>query len=423
MSRVIVAIGGTGQMVLHYYCQLFLIGLVREPFHAYVFDTDAFAPSLRFLSEFFEQAAAAAGPVARKDLPVIGLYTLKPENQEGQIVDILAGGALPTQPGYHHPIQAFFSKSDHKENVMEGLYGRPALSAVLAIDESLASLKKIPSGSTVVTVASCIGGTGGGLTVPILWQLENQPGANHLLRAAFLGDYFTSSSSHDNLQDQDNRFRSNRLFFLKTVQEALNLQHYSFIEEPKMTRDKAAEQATRRMAWPVQDSPYWRGASDVQALLSETVQESGGRLKSPPISQEQARALLAQSLGRVHAFLQHSVLDRLRHEAFAERVWGENLVRCLRTYASFDQDGRSTLAHEVQVEMSRVWAPVAAGDYGLSQVFPEIHVRAAGVNEIVRCDWPSPHHLDRSSVGTGQGLRRRLARLLLLTLLREGGSA
>ena len=35
-------------MVLHYYCQLFLIGLVREPFHAYVFDTDAFAPSLRF---------------------------------------------------------------------------------------------------------------------------------------------------------------------------------------------------------------------------------------------------------------------------------------------------------------------------------------------------------------------------------------
>ncbi|MBI1789880.1 MAG: hypothetical protein HYR60_20310 [Acidobacteria bacterium] len=423
MDRVIIAIGGTGQMVLHYYSQLFLTGLVRDPYHAYVFDTDEFSPSLRFLSEFFEQVGAAAGPAVKARIPTISLQTLKPQDKQGLVSEILAGCALPAQPGFHHPIQAFFSESDYKENVMQGLYGRPALSAVLALDESLECLNRIAPASVVAVVSSCIGGTGGGLTAPILWRLENRPGANLLLRAVLLGDFFKSSSREDNLKDQDNRFRSNRLFFLKAVQETLrNMQHYAFIEEPQMTRDKAAEQSARNLPWPDERSPYWQAASSVHALLAETVQETGGSVQAAAIPRETARDVLSRALARVSTFLGKSVLDRLAKEAFPVRVWGENLVRSISTYSRFEQVRASALAHDLQGEMGRAWAPVAAGEYGLSHVFPQIPASLTSVDAIVRCAWPSaPDDLDRASLGTAEGLRKRIARLLLFTLLRHGG--
>ena len=47
MSRsLIVAVGGTGQMVLHYYVQLFQIGAMKHAFHAVVVDSAALRAGL-----------------------------------------------------------------------------------------------------------------------------------------------------------------------------------------------------------------------------------------------------------------------------------------------------------------------------------------------------------------------------------------
>jgi len=103
MNRVIVAIGGTGQMVLHYYTQLFLVGMVRQPFRALVFDTDDFSPSLQFLSDYLSDISLCFGSDGPKKVPSISLHTLKPRNKQGLVGDILVGGPLPAHEGFHHP--------------------------------------------------------------------------------------------------------------------------------------------------------------------------------------------------------------------------------------------------------------------------------------------------------------------------------
>ncbi len=423
MNRVIVAIGGTGQMVLHYYAQLFLTGIVRQPFRAFVFDTDDFSPSLQFLAGYLSDVASCFGPTGQNEVPSISLHTLKPRNKQGLVSDILVGGPLPAHEGFHHPVQAFFSRRDLNENVMQGLYGRPALSAVLALDDSLECLNKIEPGSTVTLLTSCLGGTGGGLSIPILWRLENQPGANLLLRAVLLGDYFTSSSAQDNLDDQDNRFRSNRLLFLKALQESVSNLLHIFIEEPKMVRDKAAEKRARNLPWPGQTEPFWRAANALEVLLSETIQDAGSAVNVEQLLDwHAAGAALRRALGRVQSFLRYNVLDRLSHEAFSTTVWGQGLPRTIQTYGRYAGGGSAAAARRIQQEMYRAWNPAAANEYGLKSLFPDFGRLEASVAEVVGCGWPSaPATLEPQALPSEQKACDRIARLLLFTLLRRGG--
>jgi hypothetical protein len=72
--------------------------------------------------------------------------------------------------------------------------------------------------------------------------------------------------------------------------------------------------------------------------------------------------------------------------------------------------------------MGRAWAPPAAGEYGLSHVFPLASASLTSIDEIVQCAWPAaPDDLDRASLGSADTLRKNISRLLLFTLLRHGG--
>lgn len=412
-------------MVVHYYAQLYLTGFLRKPFRALLLDTDDFSPSLAYLSEFFRDVAAGFGAAAEREVPSIELRKLSPRNKVGLVSDILAAKEIPAQPGFHHAVQAFFSKDDLKENVTQGLYARPALSAVLAFDESLNFLDKIETGSVVTLVGSCTGGTGGGLSIPVLWRLETRPGANLQTRAALMGDFFTSSSPQDSVDDQANRFRSNRLLFLKAMEETVGqLQLYKFIEEPRMIRDKSAEKNTRLMAWPDRNGPYWQGVSAVDALLTETVSDAGGKsLDVPPLEFDRAEAALRNALGRVDSFLRHSVLDRVREEAFVESQWGANLPAAIRSFGKFASNGISSFAGDVQREMQNSWKPLAANGYGLAHVFPDLKDLKSDMNSIIRCGWPmAPSDLGGDALGGPEAMKRRVARLLLFTLLSRGGA-
>ena len=423
MNRVIVAIGGTGQMVLHYYTQLFLVGIVRQPFRALVFDTDDFSPSLQFLADYLSDVSLCFGPGGSKEVPSISLHTLKPRNKQGLVGDILVGGPLPAHEGLHHPVQAFFSKKELNENVMQGLYGRPALSAVLALDDSLECLNKIEPGSAVALLTSCLGGTGGGISIPVLWRLENQPGANLLLRAVLLGDYFNSSSAQDNLDDQDNRFRSNRLFFLKALQESVSNLLQVFIEEPKMVRDKAAEKRARNLAWPSRSEPFWRASNALEALLTETIQDAGSVVNNEQLLDwDTADTALRRALGRVQSFLRYNVLDRVRQEAFHTTVWGEDLPRTILSYGRYAGGEISAAAHRIQEEMHKAWRSQAANEYGLHSLFPDFGRLEESVAAVVGCGWPTaPAALESQALPSGQKACERIARLLLFTLMRRGG--
>src|SRR5512145_1226874 len=90
---LVVALGGTGQLVLHYLAQWHLLGLEADtgPMRALVIDQDQPLASLRFAQS------------------------------------LLAGEA----PHALHPARALFDRATLAQEVGEGLYGRPCLAPVL----------------------------------------------------------------------------------------------------------------------------------------------------------------------------------------------------------------------------------------------------------------------------------------------------
>jgi len=245
MSRVIIAVGGTGQMVLHYYVQLFLVGYISEGFQAFVLDSANALRSLEYLSGFFNDVRLALGPVSDQEgVPEIRFIRLEQGKQGMKVAEMLMQAPLPSNPGFHHPAQAFFSRDALNQDVRQGLYARPALSTVMALETALRQIDplRLPRDAKVVLVCSCIGGTGGGIAVPLLWYLTNMPGAQLQVRAVLLGEYFRPRPGETVGQDVS-RFRSNRIGFLKALEQAVGaIQRYAFIEEPKMTeRDPEKE--------------------------------------------------------------------------------------------------------------------------------------------------------------------------------------
>jgi hypothetical protein len=439
VNRIIIAVGGSGQMVLHYYIQLFLLGHIREGFDAFVLDSANPLQSLKFLSDLFDDVRRALGPAADSEgVPKIKIIPLEQGAPGMTVAEMLTLAPLPPQPGFHHPAQVYFSRETLLQDVRQGLFARPALSAVMALRPALEAIDplRLPTDAKVVLVCSCIGGTGGGLAVPLLWHLTNTPGAQPQVRAVLLGEYFTPRRGDTVGQDVP-RFRSNRIGFLKALEQSVGaLQLFSFIEEPKMSeRDPEKEERADHLPWPKADQPYWRATASLEFLFREAVAAVAAkfsdrcvdpdnylRILDPGASSER----LKKSLGCVTEFLRRRVLAQMDREAPVRRIWGDGLVEVLVRYRELLWKAGVELApgeflRQVDREVGGVWSG-EAGAYSLSRVFPECTPSPARVEQIRRTAWiRPPDGMSTEPFRDRKGALRRIASVLLYCALRKVG--
>src|SRR5260370_25419256 len=113
IRSVIVAVGGTGQLVLHYYAQLFQIGALADSFHAIVVDSDALMPSLEKFSSFWNKARIAHPDPMR--VPHLDYFSVA-QNLRGQVMQAVGrtGLSAPRKP---HPPEAPFDSIPLKQGV------------------------------------------------------------------------------------------------------------------------------------------------------------------------------------------------------------------------------------------------------------------------------------------------------------------
>lgn len=419
----IIAVGGTGQMVLHFYAQLFLTGSLGTPFRALVVDTDRLSVSLEHLKQFLDEARLAAGPHAAAAMPQIEYLPVR-RDEPGTVEEVLAGCRLDDS-AFTNALQAFFSAQDRKQSVREGLFARPALSAVLGPDRLWEKLRYLPNGSRVGVVSSMIGGTGAGLTLPILDFLQRQPGAGHELRAVFLGMYFKPDPSVR--QDQLDTFRSNLACFDLTRNSMLApLDHFAVIDGPQILRDKSMESSMRQYPWPeTEDHPHWKAVSALKSVLEENVRDQG--LGTPydirPLERNSLFESMQKALASVGAFCRHRVLSQIAADSFVDHVWG-GLPRFLRSYADCMNWERCSFARRLQAELHNLWSPQATSSYGLQHVFPLANPPFRTLpRDIAGCAWKQkPDDVTRDVLGSQADAARRIAALVLYTLLRERGN-
>ncbi len=441
MSRIIIAIGGSGQMVLHHYAQLFLIGIVREPFRAYVLDTDREIASLALLSNYFENLARTKPGAERATVPSIQYIHLEAEADQGKVKELLIHGTLPVEPGYHHPAQAFFSRDFLEQDIREGLYARPGLSAVTTLSHAFSQIQAsaFEKDSKVAIVCSCIGGTGGGLAIPIMWHIEREAAGKVTQRAVLLGDFFQSNIEQQRLRDQLSRFRSNRTLFLEALHHSVpDLKAFTLIEDPKMPeRNPEGEAQARNLVWSEETLPYWRAACALDYLLVEAVTDVSGFVDrevhreqySTRLSRSKSVERLQTGLGRVQGLIDQDAFRRLAREALPRGTWGKQLVNSLVSFANL-HSGRSTAAYarpsefipEVGAWVSRWWQSGVGGSYGLEHIFPSDRGRRPRLGEIRAISWPvvSADSLDPNDFSSREDAARRCACALIHAALRYG---
>jgi hypothetical protein len=414
VAKIFIAVGGAGQMVLHHYAQLYLLGQCQEVFSAYILDTDSGAKSLLALKEFFDSARRALSASDARGIPSIRFIQINPETDEGDVDQLLMQQDLPAQAGYHHPCQAFFDRDCLRMSIRQGMFARPSLSAVVSFADAIHRLRaeQFENDARIVVTGSCIGGTGGGLLIPLIWHLSHVETKDFKITPVLLGDFFRPSQTGTLVGTASNGgdaelFRSNRLAFLACLEEAVpNLSQFAFVEEQRMeSRDWNREQAAWHLPWAAADEPYWKAAAACEHLLREVVaapaqkftqREAAEEAYARKFSLEIAVARLGIRLGRVEGFLDRHLLALIRSEAPVRRVWGDAIVNYLvSAWLLLIRDQNSGLAPEaflnaVQRQASEVWRGVGVPSYGLCEVFPTIQRTEATVSEFAAGEWPKP---------------------------------
>jgi len=392
----VVAVGGTGQMVLHFYAQLFLLGVIPESFRSLVIDSDQVMPSLAKLAQFFDEVRQG-WPGTQVAVPSIDYLHFSGPSQ-GKVRKSLTG---ESERRSFHPVETLFDSDSLEQQVTEGLFARPALSAVMA--PNWASL---PTDYTefqrVIVLGSIIGGTGGGLLAPLLAQLSNsihrQTANPPALRALFFGEFFKGDPEigHQRLMpDAGKRFPSNKLMVATAVQRLSppDLQFFTFIDPTERIQRKVhLERAAIQLEWPRQSEPYWTGVSSLERLRKEAVmvaqrdfldreiQPDGDALD---YEEAQTRRHVRTSL--VNTMLQNDILARIADDPLTIDMIGRALPLFLASAYSEPRNrdlslgGLRGFVRSVASKTKQVWA-------ALSSVFPaDVHAeqQVASVRRVV----------------------------------------
>jgi len=440
MSYKLVCIGGTGQMVLHYYAQLYLLGLIEEPFEATVVDTDSVIGSIRTLRDFFSDLQYGADPAegVQNNIPVLATPTI-PIPADDKVGKALTGRPIE-EIDDRHSVRAFFNEETIAQSVNQGLFARPALSSVMS-EEIFNHASLAPkNNNTTVFVGSVIGGTSGGLLAPIVDAIKEKQMLDEIqalkMRAVLYGRYFTPDNNI--IPDAIKRFNSNQLLVLKSIKEALQQLHSYFIVggtgSMDYARDPNVEKTARQLPWQEENEPFWIGSQAAEYLLKENVipaatefsdREVAGDFERP-VSREAATKALRQRISFTDSFVNKKVVHRLAHEPWVTAIWGNKLTELVASFwniAVAAEGGKavSNFPNKVSDALTNLWN--GAGDsLGLHDIFPPTPLQAILPASVQRVAWPTVDESKSNRIlfSSADATAKRAAATILFTTLRKG---
>lgn len=402
MTNKIICLGGTGQMLLHYYLQLYMIGMVETPFEAVVIDTDDILPSLRATAEFLDLLGPENGEVP-------SIKTIKLDTTGAASAFELLTGINTDQAPALVPAHAFFDSETLAMDLTNGLFARPALSSVVSLDEIEERVVVPDDGATVVVAGSVIGGTGGGLIEPVIDLLRRYLDVNKVsakIRAVLFGEYFEPDSGRIDLR----RLQSNQVLVLKTAREALRELHsFSIIGGPGEPRIPVLpDKNGQNIVWPDSEShPFWAGVTGLHYLLTDQIMPLNRDFRQREVTTfpatlelKRCRRRLSDSVHVVDALINREVVKLMTSEPWLSHVWGESMTQVVAHFWRIAakvageweraSDFPSTLQHALEV----LWRGEAQRR-GLSSVFPSVNARhTVRPQSFRRVQWPV---LDRSA--------------------------
>lgn len=439
----IVCVGGTGQMVLHYYLQLYLLGEIKHPFEAVVVDTDEIISSITTIQNFFSdlQYGSDAREALGAEVPIIKTIRITP--QEADSVSHALTGRRDTVPPEFHPARAFFHKDTLTQDLKQGLFARPALSSVISHDVLHNVDLRPHADSTVVVVGSVLGGTSGGLAAPIMYAIHrrilNEDIEKVQVRVVLFGEYFTPDAGV--IEGEVVRFKSNQTFVTRAIKEALEDIHSFHIvggpgESGAFKRKQAEEKAGEFMPWPNDaENPFWRGTQALEHLLTDTTKDKAidfqgreveaieDRIKLPA-----AQLSLEQRLSLVDKFIRKKCVTRIANDPFARFIWGSGLINVIAHFwsiAAKAEGGRNRLANfpaDIQHSLEAIWYG-SESEAGLQKVFPNLtNLVSVSPKNIRRITWHEIYESRRHEKlfkGSGAAARKAAA-TILFSILREG---
>lgn len=434
----LICVGGTGQMVLHYYLQLYILGLIKHPFEAVVIDTDDVIASIDSARQFFGDLQFGADAIDGVQPEPISIITTPavPSPSSDRVITALTG--RQEQEIGEHPVRAFFTDNTLVQTVNQGLYARPALSSVMSnrvfSDSALTPVRD----SSLVFVGSVIGGTSGGILAPLVDAVQTRQVQNVVtgvkMRAVLFGRYFIPD---DNIIPKAvQRFNSNQVFVLSSIREALTQLHSYFIiggtQVADRTRNPNLEKGAVQLPWPDTDDPYWEGVQATEYLLTEVVipQTTDFREKEveefkSPVDRARADEIRKQRVNLVDRLVRRKVVKRLAADPFAVPVWGRRLTDLLASFwniANKAQSGKlmGDFPDLVQDSLERLWIGTDER-LGLRSFFPETPRESVSPAIIAAVNWPA---VDASKAlptlfGSPQVVAQRVAATILFTALQH----
>lgn len=422
-STLIIAIGGTGQLVLHYYLQRYLTGRAK-PFDAIVIDVDKLLPPLEKVAGLLDRARPVLTDVR---LPSISYW--RPIAPGGKTIrEALAGNSDVDR---FHPANAFFGKSELEQSIAEGLFARPALSSLVKLPSDLGTMR-VSGRRRIITVSSVVGGTGGGLTGPILASLASSIRTEHAdetsLRSVFFGEYFQADVKR--LPDAAKRFPSNVLFVLRTLQALApaELDSFSFVSSDHGgKRDTQREVTGDYLPWPGNADPIWTGVDALPALITETTrdrQEEFAKREitlAPSESAANAATLVARRVSAVNALIDRRVIEDMSRDPVPETCWGPAFPKVLKKLVSASAtaspgNSADAVCRQLQGGLQKRWSDVR-------RVFPSEAAEAPSKPaDIVRMAWdPNALRFDAAGlrIENPADFAEIASSVLLLQALRE----
>lgn len=444
MSNKIVSVGGTGQVVLHYYLQLYLLGIIKHEFDVVVVDSDEILPSIQAVRSFFKELQYGAQKneaLGKIRIPTIEVVPVRPKGGDTAL-EVLTGVKNWKKPD-PHPVHALFSKDSLTQELKKGLFARPALSSVLSQDVLLEDILKPQTDSTVIILGAVTGGTGGGLTAPILDAIhsfaKSERAKDVSIRAVLFGEYFRPSSGV--LKQDVVRFQSNQTMVLRAICEAeasIDLHSYSIIGGPEFKGDFERHQYEREgkhLAWPKDDqNPFWQGVLALEHLLTETKAEKHVDFTDREVDRlsthftlKNAQLRLRKALGMISLVRKKNAVVRMCRDPWARLIWGGGILKILAHYwtiAAVREGGKESVPNFPEVcqqALETLWRG-EDDSLGLQDIFPPLTERKRmRPGKMARINWPyiTEGAFDRRLFDDSEQTARRLAGTILFKILRE----
>jgi len=445
MTDKIISVGGTGQMVLHYYLQLYLLGLITEEVDIVVIDSDDILPSISTMRSFLgelQYGGQTNETLGKLRIPRIGTLHVRPSG--GDTALQVLTGTKNWKSTDIHPVYAFFNDDSLRQELKQGLFARPGLSSVLTQDIfQNQSLRPEPN-SKVIIIGAVTGGTGGGLTAPMLDAvrsfIERERIENVKIRAVFFGEYFRPQEGL--IKDAIPRFQSNQTLVLRSfgdAEAAESLHSYFIVGGPgpnlDFERKTETEKSGRNITWPNNDSnPFWQGVLALEHLLRDSATEKATKFEDREVqnlstffSLRGAELRLRKSLSMVRMLNKKKAVSRLCKDPWSKWIWGEGPVEIASHYWSIaaTREGGKEAVSDFPRELQRAFETLWRGedkDLGLGDIFPNItQAERMRPGKMTAIRWPrvSEGKWARELFDDKKKAARRAAATLIFWTLRE----